>query len=377
MRKYLKKAELVFRFFGKPQLFAFSLIWLIVLTVLGTVAQSSIGLLQAQNIFFSSYIYWLGDLLPTPGGYTTLGVIFLSLISNLIFATKWKMTKIGVITVHVGALLLLFGGLITAIYNQEGSLVIPPNATIDFFSDYHKMELAIIDQSGVENKTITFSQDFLKEGKILKAEGISLEIEILNFFNNTRIKQRDSAISDSGFKGFATVFDLQEAPSSGESDKNQAGIIFRLRGADPGQDGIYAIFEEMPLPQTVVFNGIKILFQIRKARTILPFQLKLLGFEKMYYPGTTLAKSFKSKVLLIEGDVNQRALIEMNSPLRHRGYTIYQSSFHEDANGDTTILVVVKNAGAIFPYISSVIMCLGLLIHLVVKIPRRKTDVTV
>ncbi|SVA41121.1 uncharacterized protein METZ01_LOCUS93975, partial [marine metagenome] len=62
-------------------------------------------------------------------------------------------------------------------------------------------------------------------------------------------------------------------------------------------------------------------------------------------------------------------LIQMNEPLRYKGYTFFQSSFIEGPEGETTVLAVVKNYGRLFPYISSIIMCIGLLFHLSLKLP--------
>jgi len=60
----------------------------------------------------------------------------------------------------------------------------------------------------------------------------------------------------------------------------------------------------------------------------------------------------------------------MNEPLRHQGYTFFQASFIEELDGEATVLAVVKNYGRLFPYISSIIMSIGLLVHLMVNLPK-------
>ena len=60
----------------------------------------------------------------------------------------------------------------------------------------------------------------------------------------------------------------------------------------------------------------------------------------------------------------------MNEPLRHKGYTFFQASFIDDSDVETTVLATVKNYGRLFPYISSIIMSIGLLIHLLLMIPK-------
>ena len=62
----------------------------------------------------------------------------------------------------------------------------------------------------------------------------------------------------------------------------------------------------------------------------------------------------------------------MNEPLRHYDYTFYQASFIEDGDKQTTVLATVKNYGRMFPYISSIIMCVGILFHMLIMISLRR-----
>ena len=44
-----------------------------------------------------------------------------------------------------------------------------------------------------------------------------------------------------------------------------------------------------------------------------------------------------SEIYLVENETSRRVLIEMNAPLRHKGYTLYQASFAELDNGKTLL----------------------------------------
>ena len=77
-----------------------------------------------------------------------------------------------------------------------------------------------------------------------------------------------------------------------------------------------------------------------------------------------------NEINLIENGLPRRVLIQMNEPLRHHGYTFYQASFIDDLDKETTVLATVKNYGRLFPYISSIIMSIGLLIHLLISLPK-------
>jgi hypothetical protein len=61
-------------------------------------------------------------------------------------------------------------------------------------------------------------------------------------------------------------------------------------------------------------------------------------------------------------------LIYMNQPLRYGGKTFYQASF---GKGDTlSVLQVVENPGWLLPYISTVLVTLGLLVHFAISLRR-------
>jgi len=46
-----------------------------------------------------------------------------------------------------------------------------------------------------------------------------------------------------------------------------------------------------------------------------------------------------------------------------------EASFVDDREKETTVLAAVKNYGRLFPYISSIVMSIGLLVHLLLNLP--------
>jgi len=61
------------------------------------------------------------------------------------------------------------------------------------------------------------------------------------------------------------------------------------------------------------------------------------------------------------------ARIEMNQPLRYRGYTLYQSAFIDTPEKEMTVLAVSRDDGQFIPYLGTLIMGLGLLLHLFIR----------
>ncbi len=360
----LSKLLELFKGLSHLKFFFWSLLWLMFLVIVGTLAQKDIGLYLAQNKFFSSWILWIWYI-PFPGGTTVLALIFLGLLSQLIFKTKFSSKKLGIAITHLGAFLLIFGGLLTGLFSYEGNMVLPEGATSDYFEDYHKLEVAIVNTDNpIKNVTTSFGSSWLKAGTILEHSSLPFKLKLLKFCRNCSFNQREG--DKSNYVGFAKNFTVSEIPEAKEDVDNRAGIEFEVSGSKV--DGTYALIEGLPVQQTLTAkDGKNYFIEIRPRRHRLPFSIQLIDFEKKVYAATEQAKSFKSVVNLIQGDLSQRTVIQMNEPLRYQGYTLYQASFAQEGMNETSVLTVVKNVGRLFPYISSIIICIGILIHLVLN----------
>ena len=105
---------------------------------------------------------------------------------------------------------------------------------------------------------------------------------------------------------------------------------------------------------------------------MLPFSVRLVDFKRDVYPDTDKARSYSSDVMILDNGVEWPERIEMNKPLRYKGYTFYHSSFEQAAPMQPTILSVVKNKGRVFPYITTLIIPAGLLLHIGIILKRGK-----
>jgi|TARA_B110000914_G_scaffold45541_1_gene38651 hypothetical protein len=360
----------IYKIISNPKIFVYTVLWLMVLVFFGTIAQKDIGLYASQMKYFSTYYFILFDYIPLPGGRLTLIIMTVNLASSLFKKNLWKMKKVGVIILHIGGLLLLVGGGVTAQFSSEGNMVINEGENVDFVDDYHRMELCLVNISLEDSlEYIVFDDELLSEGQIINYERLGVKIEIISRIENTRIQNRVT-LGDSIYKGFLKEFVLLPKEPDKENTQNRPSIIFRVRGSDNNSDGIYGLFLGQRDLDIFDFKENQYFTEFRRERSYLPFSIELLDFKKVLHPGTNVAKSFSSEINLIESKVPRRVLIQMNEPLRHQGYTFFQASFIEELDGEATVLAVVKNYGRLFPYISSIIMSIGLLVHLMVNLPK-------
>jgi hypothetical protein len=337
-----------------PSVIFFTLPWLMVLLALGTVAQRDLGLFDAQKIFFSSWILWLGPL-PLPGAYTTLGVITLCLLAKFLLYSPWRKHQAGIILAHLGVLVLLTGGLVTAFSQQEGFLLLKEGQSGNAVSDYHDRVLRI-EKDGETVRAIPF--ETLARGDVLADLPFTFSIETL--CRNCRpVPVKDTT----NRHGLAERVTLQDAPPDQSDEANLSGMVFKISGADD-QDGIYLVMEEIPhKPQIGDYE-----ISLGRAETILPFEIELKDFQRELHPGTEMARGFSSDVIVKENGIEWPYHIRMNEPLRYKGYTFYQASFSMRPDGEYSVLSVVRNKGRIFPYLASAIIFAGLLLHVVIRL---------
>ena len=353
-----------------PKVFSYTLIWLIILVFFGTIAQKNIGLYASQMKYFSSYYFLFLGFIPLPGGRLVLLLMTVNLFSSMFKRNLWQLKKIGIIIVHLGGLLLLAGGGLTAYFSSEGNMVIAEGESSNYVDDYHNMELAFVNNSLKDSLEYTVvDESLLDEGSRFQIFDEGPEIYIISNIKNVRIENRISP-ADSIYKGLLEKFVLLPKKPEPENTQNRPALIYKIEGTSNGSDGIYGLFLGQGLNDPFKINDQIFHSEYRRERTYVPFNIELIDFEKIMHPGTNVAKSFSSDVNLIENDIPRRTLIKMNEPLRHKGYTFFQASFIDDSEVETTVLATVKNYGRLFPYISSIIMSIGLLIHLLLMMPK-------
>jgi hypothetical protein len=156
-------------------------------------------------------------------------------------------------------------------------------------------------------------------------------------------------------------------------DKASPGLMKRMPRPRAASIMSPAVITTVGLAGVFMSVAINLLIVFGKNQYELPFSLKLDDFKKDLYNGTDKARNYSSDVTLRDGKLSWPARIEMNKPLRYRGYTFFQSSFEESPNGEqATILAVVENKGRLMPYIGTGVLGLGLLLHLMLAVTGRR-----
>jgi hypothetical protein len=359
LRSILKKM-------ADPGILFYLLPWLMVLLTAGTVAQKDLGIYQSQQIFFSSWIIWLGPL-PLPGAYPTLGLLTACLTAKFILYSPWRWDRAGTIITHFGVLVLLGGGIITAATQKEGYLSIREGQRGNIVSDYHNRILSI-KKDGQHLASIPF--DDLVAGQNISAD-LPFTMTTLQSCANC---QPAPVNNPKNRHGLAAQMAISPALSNKENETNLSGVTLALKGLPDEQDGIYVTMEEIPHVISVSINDANYHIAMGREERGLPFSIELKDFKQDFYPGMMMARGFSSDVIVHDGDIEWPANISMNEPLRYKGYTLYQASFAEKPDGQYSVFSVVQNKGRAFPYIASFLIFAGLLLHCLLRIRISRKD---
>ncbi|MGM0422179.1 MAG: cytochrome c biogenesis protein CcsA [Pseudomonadota bacterium] len=334
----------------------YTLPYLMLLLIAGTMAQKWIGLHGALENYFYSWILWLGPV-PLPGGLIAMGALFINLLARFVGYSIWNLSRTGIHLAHFGVLLLLIGGIISALTRMD--MVIPAieGETIDSANSYDQSVLTVF-----ENDQPVLVTDFadLTSGKLADTD-LPFTLNILGSCLNCRIELRPPETAEDWQGPAAKMMLVPDTPDI-DPEMDLPGVSFEIEGQK------YLTFLGFPKPPEITVDDNIYRFEIRRKTHPLPFKIKLNDFEKTVYPGSWQPKSYHSDIEIIDGDLRFPARISMNDPLTYKGYTFYQSSYQVKNDGtEISVLAVVHNTGRLFPYIASLIIALGLILHIILR----------
>lgn len=106
----------------------------------------------------------------------------------------------------------------------------------------------------------------------------------------------------------------------------------------------------------------RISVRLGKSHQTLPFPIYLKKFTVGNDPGTTKAATYESEVMVKDGTqgVEKNALISMNEPLVHGGYTFYQASYQlREGQPPISVFAVNWDPGRWVKYLGSLFMVIG------------------
>jgi len=350
---------------------------LMALTVICTLAQVPLGTHAAVERTIRTFLVWWqpeGSSLQIPvfpGGGMVGALLFINLSLAQFMKLEWSRRKLGMWIAHLGLALLFVGEFAIAFFQVESHMPIEIGQTRDFTEDYRQMELAVVDETDAQNDRVTaIPEPRLKGSSEISHPTLPFKLRIKHYYENASLNRRrpSDPPSEATVGVGADMIVRPEPPVAGEGQQNSIAVLVSAV-AEGGRDlGSLWLSNALGAPQGFLHEGRSFKLSIRPRRYYLPFSLTLKEFHHDKYAGTNIPKNFSSLVRLSDAGrgENRDALISMNNPLRYGGKAFYQASFGK--NDTLSVLQVIQNPGWLIPYLSCILVSLGMLIHFGLKL---------
>jgi hypothetical protein len=370
--------------FTSLKLTIFCLACAMVLVFLGTIDQVNIGVYEAENRYFKSFLLFFTlprtDLrIPWfPGGYIVGSLLLVNLVAAHLARFRWSWKKIGIVLLHSGLILLLVGQLFADIFvDLESQIRLDQGETKNYSESFYFDELALIDTSAADSdEVISIPGSRLAKGNKIDLPVDDLRMIINDYYPNCALIS-PSQLPHPGYPHLPIgpmAVAVQLDKTYKQNERNLPAADFSIFQRDQ-LIGTWRLATGFPRPINFQVGNKNYQAVLRPRRFYKPFAIKLVQFRHDRYAGTDIAKNFSSRIRLLDPSRHEdrESLIFMNNPLRYRGFTFYQAGF--DNNDQTTVLQVAQNPSWLVPYISCALIVAGLLVqfgmHLVSFVKRR------
>lgn len=350
---------------------------LMVLVVACTLAQVQLGTWGAVAVYMRSWLVWWdipGTVLSLPvfpGGALAGLVLAVNLLAAQIRRLELSWKKAGLWVVHAGLILLVLGEFVTGMFQRDDRLTFEVGETTNYVTSYRDVELAVIDTTDpAMDDVYSIPGSLLAREADVQVPGTPLTIRVRRFMRNAQLLRLQPGQQAQASAGVGTQVLAREVPLDTRDDAVNAATALVEPVAGGKTYGTWLVSIGLGAPQSFVHEGHTYQLTMRDRRQYLPYALTLRQFKHDVYPGTDIPKNFSSLVHIANprSGEGRDVLIYMNQPLRYAGKTFYQASFGK--NDTLSILQVVENPGWLLPYISCVLVTLGLLIHFGISLRR-------
>lgn len=284
--------------------------------------------------------------------------------------------KAGIVLVHGGLILMLLGEYITGLGATEGQMWIHEKGASNKIIDIREVEIAFV----AENNDGTQEHIVIPQAMIVAADkyetrinddALPLTLRVDRWMDNS-----DLAFSADRQDPTQVNYKAEPIPAATgtemRADRPSAIVTF-FNGNERVGEHLLSTWEFIrPIPVEV--DGKVWEVSMRFKETHLPYTIQLVDFRHDKFTGTTTPMNYSSTLRLEVPDAGESrdAFIKMNQPLRYDGKAFFQSNFFQQSLNRNlgTVMQVADNPGAWVPYLSCVIVTVGLCMHFVVSLIR-------
>jgi ABC-type transport system involved in cytochrome c biogenesis permease subunit len=305
--------------------------------------------------------------------------------------------RAGIVLLHAGIGLLMVGELVTDLTANEAQMRVAEGETVNYAYDIRTTELAFITPQGDKDRVTVVPQHLLAQSakslEPIRRPDLPVDLVVRRFDGNSVLREAASVEENPATRGAGLERVALPAPSvsgvGAEAGVNLPSAYIEALDKESGESlGVWLVSTSYLqdgagrmlslVEQPLEAGGATHRMELRFRRDYKPYSVTLKDFRFDRYVGTNTPKNYSSDIVLRDpaAGVDREVRIWMNNPLRYGGDTLYQSGF-DDTTETTTILQVVSNTGWMIPYVSCMLVGLGMLVHFGVTLGRfvqRRTE---
>lgn len=347
------------------------------------------GLLAVLTVGLAALVGWLAykgtDAQPSDSSLRILWQLTQATFAGVaLLAGCWVVFKrrAGIVLLHAGIGLMMYYELHVALTAVETQMNLEEGETSSFVHDIRTFELAVIDTSDPkEERVVAVPRSAIAAGRVIDVPELPFTLEVSRLIPNSHlraasVRDQNPATSGLGIEWFAE----EKRPGAGvdsDSKVDMAAAYVTLKSRDGGKPlGTYLVGMLLSMSgetDTVQVGDRVYELALRPKRYYKDYRFTLKDVKKEDYLGTSTPKNYASTVGIIDQtrNVDEVKTIWMNNPLRFADETFYQSSYHRGADGvEHTTLSVVANSGWMMPYVSCMLVAIGMLAHFLLLLVR-------
>ncbi len=291
--------------------------------------------------------------------------------------------RAGIVLLHAGVGLIMANELVVHFLHKEEQMMIIEGSSANYAYDIRAAELAVIDPSNPKADDVAV----IPEGLLLRSasseksiddDKLPFDVRITKYFENSDVLDGKPPEDNHANAGIGRLqYAVAARPVTGSDGGDRVSLpsayaefFEKKSGKSLGK----YLLGVLVGPQRVKLDGKTYEVALRFQRDYKPYSIHLNEVRGDMYMGTTIPRNYSSEIHLEDPDrdVDRRAYIRMNEPLRYGGETFYQSGFDDGRRTGvrSTTLQVVTNFGWMIPYVACMVIITGMLAQFILTLTR-------
>ncbi|WP_166830803.1 cytochrome c biogenesis protein [Thalassoroseus pseudoceratinae] len=287
--------------------------------------------------------------------------------------------RAGVVLLHGGIGLMMLSELLVGLSAVEARMTLREGQTLDYVFDIRRFELAVQhdpNEDDEEYNEVVVPEWMIKKshrtGDTIANEKLPFEFVVKEFYENSDLRtakpdDKNLATEGVGKQAFSFPMPISTGTDNASMVDMSAVYVDVIDKETKKSRGTWLFSLFLSEPQIIEVDGEQYGVTLRFHRIYKPYSMHLVDVSKTDYIGTNTPRDYRSEVQVYDKtrDLTSTVDIWMNNPLRFGGETFYQSGYDRNPRTgvETTTLQVVENRSWMIPYVSCMIVAVGMLAH--------------